>query len=597
MSKDNDEARVDDIIVLQKYVVYRKQQSKKPLDSPSSSPPTMMMSELPTVVRVSSKCGFGKPTVSVHKPKQIDPACLLSDPGRDSSTEDSRNTSHYLVRKDNSEIDTYVGYPPKLVSSTISRKRKATTTTASTATSPTATNFLGAFMTTGEETRINKLEEQKKRSSEISSREEANKAAFELEELYAEAIGRTRKLVHLLSSTYTKLQLVELTCDFIYDGKKWILINVHGFKVKGLGCSSSTQRRAASKSRSTSSVNSARVLNASNKRRQQLSPTKRAQTASSVRLGMTTLPSLLAAANGEPVALRHDHAERRRPATTGSMIKNKTRCVGKYCHMLTVPSQKERTKVKHNSRAATVTMQPPKGVAMCSLLYKSIVEDKCQGTTSIMPRDRAIMYTTVLVCKSCHIQYTTKDQEREKIRAKANVRAQRMLKLANQKYQKYGSGAEKIKAGASRVEMLYEKSKEKLKLPPSLSAALRGEKLSKNEMQSLVKQYSASSGGGDDASSSACNTKIKSVMTTEDANDAEAEHVFEQEYAATAAMEDVNATAYTQNQLLHTIGEDDDNDNNVCLLCEEGVDACKCELSPRVDVRALIGRVVPDMFV
>ena len=65
----------------------------------------MMMSELPTVVRVSSKCGFGKPTVSVHKPKQIDPACLLSDPGRDSSTEDSRNTSHYLVRKDNSEID------------------------------------------------------------------------------------------------------------------------------------------------------------------------------------------------------------------------------------------------------------------------------------------------------------------------------------------------------------------------------------------------------------------------------------------------------------------------------------------------------------
>ena len=118
-------------------------------------------------------------------------------------------------------------------------------------------------------------------------------------------------------------------------------------------------------------------------------------------------------------------------------------------------------------------------------------------------------------------------------------------------------------------------------------------------MQSLVKQYSASSGGGDDASSSsaACDTKIKSVMTTEDANDAEAEHEFEQEYAATAAMEDVNATAYTQYQLLHAVGEDDDNDNNVCLLCEEGVDACKCALSPRVDVRALIGRVVPDMFV
>jgi hypothetical protein len=202
-----------------------------------------------------------------------------------------------------------------------------------------------------------------------------------------------------------------------------------------------------------------------------------------------------------------------------------------------------------------------------------------------MPRDRAIMYTTVSVCKDCHIQYTTKDQEREIIRAKANVRAQRLLKIANRKYEKYGSGA--IKAGSSRVEMLYEKSKEKLKLPPSLSAALRGENVSKDEMQSLVKQYSESR----------ASLSSNDVTITEDAADAEAEHEFEKEYAATAAMEDVHATTYTHCQLVPKVGDEDDDVDNVCLLCGEEVDACKCKLSPRVDVRALIGRVVPDMFV
>jgi len=43
-------------------------------------------------------------------------------------------------------------------------------------------------------------------------------------------------------------------------------------------------------------------------------------------------------------------------------------------------------------------------------------------------------------------------------------------------------------------------------------------------------------------------------------------------------------------------GEEDADDENVCLLCEEDVSVCQCNLSPRVDVRALIGRVVPDLF-
>ena len=212
-------------------------------------------------------------------------------------------------------------------------------------------------------------------------------------------------------------------------------------------------------------------------------------------------------------------------------------------------------------------------------MYKSIIEDRYDGRTNkIMTKDRTKIYSAVKVCKNCYVMYTMKDKKREERQEKASKRAAKMLKMAAKKYNKFtGNDGVKIKSGTSRVEKLYENSKKKNQLPPSVMAMLKGKSLSEEDRMKLMRKYAADSSveGGDG----------------EDEEEIEAKKEFEKEYSATSTMEKI-----TFEQLKQSEKEIDENDKNVCLLCEEDVISCECNLSPRVDVRALIGRVVPDLF-
>ena len=362
---------------------------------------------------------------------------------------------------------------------------------------------------------------------------------------------------------------------------------------------------------------------------------QRAQTASSVlQVGRTSLPSLLANANGNPVLLggtggssssrggsggsggMHSGGsgrsgnggsgsattsqapplmqhQRQRPSTVSDYRRKRNRCPGKYCSAASSPksrkSQKSPTKGKEKDNNSVQTNNN-----MCALLYKSIIEDKYAGvvlSSNIMTRDRAKMYTTVSVCQNCYATYTSKDRERETMKQKSNERATKMLRLAASKYAKYtGNDGTKIKPGTSRVERLYEKSKEKVKLPPSILAALNRETLSAKEREKLVEEYfyavAADAGGA--------RVHVDAEQEQEQEPEVATEvQEFEQEYSATAAMEKIT---FEQVQPQPEEMAESGNEDNVCLLCEEDVDQCHCNLSPRVDVRALIGRVIPDLF-
>ena len=215
--------------------------------------------------------------------------------------------------------------------------------------------------------------------------------------MYAEAIANTRSLVHLMSSTYTKLQMVELTCDYIYNGIQWMLIDVQDFRIKGTHKKSWKKKNKKKQQQQQQQHNKNQIRKTKPTRR---SPVKRAQTASSIHVG-TTLPSLLANANGQQIPL--GTSRRRRPATTGGVRGKKIKCSGKYC-----------VKVQKNTENLNKDM--------CSLLYKSIIEDNNAGSDHILPRDRAKMYSTVQVCEDCYVQYIEKDKEREKTKKIANER-------------------------------------------------------------------------------------------------------------------------------------------------------------------------------
>ena len=174
------------------------------------------------------------------------------------------------------------------------------------------------------------------------------------------------------------------------------------------------------------------------------------------------------------------------------------------------------------------------------------------------------------------------------------------------KYTQYGNKAKKIKAGMSGVEKRYEEEKDKWKLPPSLRAVLRRENVTEEELKSMVNTYSVNQ-----VNDNAADVEDGDLETINDGVDdgvdevtrrvraAEAQREaarieFEKEYSATATMEEEDIDLTFGQLPKNSVSEEDE--ENICLLCSEEVDACTCDLSPRVDVRALIGRVVPDLF-
>ena len=198
-----------------------------------------------------------------------------------------------------------------------------------------------------------------------------------------------------------------------------------------------------------------------------------------------------------------------------------------------------------------------------------------------------------------------------------------MLKLATMKYTQYGNKAKKIKAGMSGVEKRYEEEKDKWKLPPSLRAVLRRENVTEEELKSMVNTVlsvnqvndnaadvedgdletindgvddgvaGGVAGGVDDGVDDGVDEVTRRVRAAEAQREA-ARIEFEKEYSATATMEEEDIDLTFGQLPKNSVSEEDE--ENICLLCSEEVDACTCDLSPRVDVRALIGRVVPDLF-
>jgi len=369
------------------------------------------------------------------------------------------------------------------------------------------------------------------------------------------------------------------------------LINVQDFRVNGpVSVVSSSSFLSSNGSSNGVGKNHRRRNHCRDNRNRRRSPVKRAQTASSANSG-TALPSLLANAHGEPVPLGISGRNRRRPTTTGG-IKKSARCPGKYCD--------KKKKSEENK-------------TMSSILYKSLVEDKYEGKIkdNRMTRgDRAKLYTTVSVCESCYIQYIEKDRVRAKIKNISNERAEKMLAMATQKYQKYGSGAPKIKPGSSRVEKLYEKEKQKYALPPSLRAILRREKISESDATCTIDTTCTTTTCDgkkiiEDMTIIAAAQKQEENEPSEMIDEVtrrvraamEEKKEFDKEYPGTAAMEEIDIQVLLQENKNITENSDSDcDDDNICLLCSEDVNVCKCNLSPRVDVRALIGRVIPDLF-
>jgi hypothetical protein len=178
-----------------------------------------------------------------------------------------------------------------------------------------------------------------------------------------------------------------------------------------------------------------------------------------------------------------------------------------------------------------------------------------------------------------------------------------MLKLATMKYTQYGNKAKKIKAGMSGVEKRYEEEKDKWKLPPSLRAVLRRENVTEEELKSMVNtvlsvnQVNDNAADVEDGDLETINDGVDEVTRRVRAAEAQREAAridFEKEYSATATMEEEDIDLTFGQLPKNSVSEEDE--ENICLLCSEEVDACTCDLSPRVDVRALIGRVVPDLF-
>ena len=183
------------------------------------------------------------------------------------------------------------------------------------------------------------------------------------------------------------------------------------------------------------------------------------------------------------------------------------------------------------------------------------------------------------------------------------------------KYTQYGNKAKKIKAGMSGVEKRYEEEKDKWKLPPSLRAVLRRENVTEEELKSMVNTVlsvnqvndnaadvedgdletinDGVAGGVDDGVDGGVDEVTRRVRAAEAQREA-ARIEFEKEYSATATMEEEDIDLTFGQLPKNSVSEEDE--ENICLLCSEEVDACTCDLSPRVDVRALIGRVVPDLF-
>ena len=183
------------------------------------------------------------------------------------------------------------------------------------------------------------------------------------------------------------------------------------------------------------------------------------------------------------------------------------------------------------------------------------------------------------------------------------------------KYTQYGNKAKKIKAGMSGVEKRYEEEKDKWKLPPSLRAVLRRENVTEEELKSMVNtvlsvnqvndnaadvedgDLETINDGVDDGVAGGVDDGVDEVTRRVRAAEAQREAArieFEKEYSATATMEEEDIDLTFGQLPKNSVSEEDE--ENICLLCSEEVDACTCDLSPRVDVRALIGRVVPDLF-
>ena len=391
-----------------------------------------------------------------------------------------------------------------------------------------------------------------------------------------QAVSLVRSLVHLLSDTYSRLMFSELTADYIPDkavpGKFW-LIQIKAFRAKGPASALPPAERS-----SKAALGAAAVALATSRSALRSAPSGRigAVNSSLPLLGgsLTCRQGILQNAwrtgsSKHKIKARNDskdHAIRNgirgkkgyggRPASSmalresypkskNNIDRKSFKCPGNYC-------------------AASGKPGDESCEAHTTILFKSIAEDRVRGRPgeSLPPRYRARMYDEVTVCSNCFKEYTHRDLERSKALARAQARAKQLVIASEAKYAKFiGKGPRgKVNPANSTLIKRYEaqRAKEKNAKQQILKESLEEKKLKSKtgQRQRKLKQ-----------------TTLSTTSKTEN-----------------LAIVDV-ATKETQKNSV-----DHDDDENQCLLCGAGIAECKCSLSPRPEVRALMNRVDARFF-
>jgi hypothetical protein len=403
-------------------------------------------------------------------------------------------------------------------------------------------------------------------------------------------VSLVRSLVHLLSETYPRLLFSELTADYVPDrsnpGQFWLL-QIKGFRAKG----PPSALPPAEKS-SEAALGAAAVALATSRSALRSAPSGRnggsfpsLPTVRGSSAGRGSFQSAWGArsdSSGGSAARRRRKGGiakqsmknvSKRPATSQALrdvkLKQKRKpkkCPGDYC--CSGGAKKEAQSHQVDAR----------------ILFKSIAEDRVQVRPGdyLPARFRARMYDEVVVCGACFEEYSRKDAERAKALAQVQVRACAFVVASEAKYAKFqgkGTGG-KLNPVKSMLIKRYEarRVEEKRAKQDMLEQGRKEKGLRKMRVQAYRKKMRQDSL---EVLEKGVNSHGTSVQIAADIVGRELE------------KENVGCKPDDEDDRLQQQLEDD---VNQCLLCGAVVTQCKCSLTPRPEVRALMSRVDTAFF-
>ena len=407
------------------------------------------------------------------------------------------------------------------------------------------------------------------------------------------AVSLVRSLVHLLSETYPRLLFSELTADYVPDranpGQFWLL-QIKGFRAKG----PPSALPPAEKS-SEAALGAAAVALATSRRILRSAPSGQSTgtfpSLSTVRGDRAGFQSAWRAQND---GRRGSAARRRRRDGTEKQSKKNPHRRPVSSQALRDLSSKRGFRTKKCLGDYCGAGEADKGGQSyqvgARILFKSIAEDRVQARPGddLPARFRARMYDEVAVCAACFEEYSRRDTERAKALAQAQARARAFVVASEAKYAKFqGKGTRrKVNPANSGLIKRYEarRAQEKRAKQDMLEQGRKDKELRKLQLQTKRKDMRKSlKNSSHEVENGDLNPRGSSLLAAGDrAGQSEKECV-------ECAQNDEGAVQQQQQQQL-------DDDINQCLLCGAGVAQCRCSLTPRPEVRALMSRVDTAFF-